>query len=119
MQGSGLFEDRSVNQIQGVTYLNEMSHPGGAFYLYPEGSGSEVVVVPARKNVGLVVDGCRVAHGVSRFGPSAAPLPLSRYVLVLFLVLLMVSFMFLCVFPLQDPESRGYSFLPLFFLHLC
>jgi len=78
MDQSGLWADRSVPQIQGVSWLHDSQDQGGEFFFYPEGPAGEAVVVKARRNSAIVLDGCRAIHGVRRFKPGSALPPMSR-----------------------------------------
>jgi hypothetical protein len=80
MDQSGLWANESIAQIQGVSWLHadgsaNNSASGGAFFFYPRGNAHKSVTVPSARNAMLVVDGCRVVHGVERFRADFAPLP--------------------------------------------
>ena len=78
MEHSGLFEERSVPQIQGVAWLREQARPGGEFFFYPEGPYAPSRDVPSKYNTAIVADGCRVVHGVDRYQPGVAPPPIVK-----------------------------------------
>ncbi len=59
MEGSGLYDDLYINQIQGVSWLHGRDRKnqtqtgkseGGEFFLYPGGPGGKVMEVPTKYN---------------------------------------------------------------------
>jgi hypothetical protein len=79
MEQSGLWANASVPQIQGVSWLHDGADAGGEFFFYPAGAAGPIEVVRAQRNAAIVVDGCRVVHGVRRFKPHDSVPPMSRY----------------------------------------
>lgn len=81
MEQSGLWEDRSVPQIQGVSWLHDAKDgDGGDFFFYPRGAAGKAQTVLARRNSAIVLDGCRAIHGVRRFKPAHKVPSMSRHV---------------------------------------
>lgn len=76
MANSRLWEDKQLPQIQGVSWLHNdgsvnNTKSGARFVFYPEGAARPGIAVPSAYNKAVVVDGCKVAHGVERYKPSA------------------------------------------------
>jgi hypothetical protein len=86
MEQSGLFASRSVPQIQGVAWLHggpanlyyanstgrkAPGEDGGSFFFFPQGPSGPSITVPSAYNHAIVLDGCRVVHGVDRYRPDA------------------------------------------------
>jgi hypothetical protein len=81
MEQSGLWQGRSIPQIQGVSWLHDAKDgDGGDFFFYPRGAAGESQTVPAKRNSAIVLDGCRAIHGVRRFKPAHKVPPMSRRV---------------------------------------
>ncbi|KAA0157136.1 hypothetical protein FNF29_00488 [Cafeteria roenbergensis] len=78
MEQSQLWADRSVPQIQGVSWLHDSKEEGGEFFFYPDGPGGDAVAVPSRRNSAIVLDGCRAIHGVRRFKPGHSVPPMDH-----------------------------------------
>lgn len=76
MANSRLWEDKQLPQIQGVSWLHNdgsvnNTKSGAKFAFYPDGAARPAKVVPSAFNKAVVLDGCKVAHGVERYRPES------------------------------------------------
>lgn len=88
MKQSGLFEDKFIPQVQGVSWLSkhqfnklemESLKNGGNFYFYPYRNHTEkYVLAKSDFNSALLVDGTQVVHGVERFKADFEQPPLEK-----------------------------------------
>jgi len=74
MANSKLWAKEQLPQIQGVAWLHNdgsvnNTKSGAKFAFYPEGAARKATVVPSAYNKAVVLDGCKVPHGVERYRP--------------------------------------------------
>lgn len=88
MKQSGLFEDKFIPQVQGVSWLSKHQYNkleleslknGGNFYFYPyKDERQKYVLAKSDYNSALLVDGTQVVHGVERFKAETEQPPLEK-----------------------------------------
>ena len=88
MKRSGLFEERFIPQVQGVSWLSkhqfqkneeQTAQNGGNFYFFPyRNEADKYILSRSRYNSAILVDGTDVIHGVERYMSGREPPPLEK-----------------------------------------